>query len=739
MKHFRAWYPLIILLLATLILFHELLVGRVLFWGVVSIQFYPWREAAFDQLRSGVIPFWNPLIGNGAPLLANLQTAVFYPPNWLYLFIPTHFANGLIAVLHVLWAGLGMWFYLSRLELDRLARGVGSISFALGGYLITRLGFLSITIAVPWLPWLFWAMDGLILEKKPHHWRYMGYFGLFTGLQLLAGHAQTSFYSLVFVGIYALWVWLKLKPLSQRLAFALIAVGLGVLLASIQLFPTAELLSASPRSTGADMQEAFELSFWPWRFITLFAPGFFGTPGAGNFRGASPYWEDALYLGLLPLLTAGVLLVRKRKPDVIASNHIVFFSIIVLPVTLLALGRYTPVFPWLFENIPTFDLFRGPTRWMLLTVFSICVLGAIGVHAWRMTKPAQQWAARLITIGLALLIAAGASHFVLAGSIDQTFIFAAARLGFVLVVTASLLMLLPYLERRMGNRLAWECLALSVLALDLVTAYWRANPTIEPSFFTAPVNLEGSIVEALQGGRTLYLPEDEATVKFEEIFLFGDSKAGDSEHWQGLRYSLVPNLGTVTGVPSANNDDPLTVGFHTDLVKEVDATASIEMIEQMNVYVLLAAVPRDDLALLGRAGLAYAYQIPDPWPRAAVADCTTPTADMVSCTRRTEADVRILLDTPNKVELEVNADESAWLVLTDTYYPGWHASVDGSLEDIQRANGAFRAVPVPQGQSFVEFNYRQKNFILSLTLSCASFLMLLALIIVPTRLGQKHD
>ncbi|MEJ2150454.1 MAG: hypothetical protein P8Z40_13375, partial [Chloroflexota bacterium] len=83
--------PVAILLGAVLVYFHRLLLGKVIFWGVPLLQFYPWQKMAFDALRSGALPLWNPLLGNGAPLLANYQTAVFYPPNWLHLFVPAEY------------------------------------------------------------------------------------------------------------------------------------------------------------------------------------------------------------------------------------------------------------------------------------------------------------------------------------------------------------------------------------------------------------------------------------------------------------------------------------------------------------------------------------------------------------------------------------------------------------------------------------------------------------------------
>ncbi|MBN2303158.1 MAG: hypothetical protein JXQ72_01695, partial [Anaerolineae bacterium] len=194
---------LTLLALAILALFHRLLAGEVLFWGLPSLQFYPWREFAFDELRAGRLPAWNPYVGAGAPLLANYQTAVFYPPNWFHLLLPDGVAMSVIAMLHVVWAGWGMWLFAGSLDLDDFGRGVSTLAYALGGYLIARFGSFPTATTGAWIPWLFWMLHGVLHRRQG--W-YAAGLGLVFGLQLLAGHAQTTWYGGVGLGLYALWI-----------------------------------------------------------------------------------------------------------------------------------------------------------------------------------------------------------------------------------------------------------------------------------------------------------------------------------------------------------------------------------------------------------------------------------------------------------------------------------------------------------------------------------------------------
>src|SRR5262245_61641866 len=111
-----AWLAVIIL--APFILFWRwLFKGEVLFWGTPMLQFWPWRHLVKEALLQGEWPLWNPLVGNGAPLLANLQSAAFYPPNLIYLFLPVEHALTLSVILHLILAGLLMYAFARQLHL----------------------------------------------------------------------------------------------------------------------------------------------------------------------------------------------------------------------------------------------------------------------------------------------------------------------------------------------------------------------------------------------------------------------------------------------------------------------------------------------------------------------------------------------------------------------------------------------------------------------------------------------
>ena len=300
-------------------------------WGTPSLQFVPWWAFAWENILTGEIPLWNPYNGMGAPLIANYQSAIFYPPNWLYgLGYVLKGAAGIaqtvefILVAHILIAGYGMIAFLRRLGVRSLAQTVGALAFALSGYVVSRAGFLSMNAVLAWIPWVMVFSTDLVTrrdKRQPIFWLV-----LIVSLQLLAGHAQLSWYTLVLAGVWLVFLsWItreKNHPAWKFFGISLFQSGwrfaaaylLGAAIAAIQLLPTVEYLLQSQRSGAVEMEYALNYSFWPWRFLTLFAPDMFGNPVRGDFWGSANYWEDAIYLGLIPILICLGLIFRFNFP-----------------------------------------------------------------------------------------------------------------------------------------------------------------------------------------------------------------------------------------------------------------------------------------------------------------------------------------------------------------------------------------------------------------------------------------
>ena len=254
----------LVLILMPLVLFWRVVfAGRVLFWGVPLLQFYPWQQFAVEVWRSGNVPLWNPFVGNGAPLAANLQSAVFYPLNFLYLILPVEQAMGYTAVLHVVLAGLAMYAWGRAFGLHSLSALIGAMAFQLSQFFIARLGFLSITVTFPWTAVWLWRAEALVQRRRLSDALWLA---LAIGLGLLAGHAQTAALGLIVVVGYAATRQItslkskisNVKEARRRLLSVAgglsLAIVLGFALSAVQLLPASELTAQSQRATGLDYE-----------------------------------------------------------------------------------------------------------------------------------------------------------------------------------------------------------------------------------------------------------------------------------------------------------------------------------------------------------------------------------------------------------------------------------------------------------------------------------------------------
>ncbi len=750
-------WPLMIMAAALLVAFYRLLLGEVFFWGLPSLQFHPWREFALDTLRSGQLPLWNPYNGAGAPLLANYQSQLVYPFSWLGLVLPLGFAMSVTAVLHLFITAAGMWAFTGRLGLPTLGRGVSALALGLTSYLVARLGTYPVIIAAAWLPWILWAVAGVLAERQP---RAVGWLGLFAALQLLAGHAQTAWYSMVLVGLFTLYWIIRERPADwwQRLGLVLAGLILGAGIAAVQLLPTMELLRTSQRSGGVDFDFAMNFSYGPVRTLNFLSPNVFGTPGDGSFITEGAFFEDAVYIGLLPLVAAlaamfGWIIRRFRKnldtPDY--YRHVPFWAVIFVLGFVFAMGKNTPVYPFLFENVPTFSLFQAPVRWHLWTVFGLSLLAGVGVSAawgrgyWLFFGTRLAIAGCVGAVVLALFVMPQVIPAeTLANEGVQVLIGGVVLTGILGAVAGGLTLLQP--DRDSARYGLWSLAVVVFVAVDLVWAARGLNPTV-PAAFYDPIAISE------RADSRVYWPEGmdadgenkaENTIKFDTYLLFKDYWVA-TDDWQAYRQTNLPNMNLLDRRDVFNNFEPLRVGAfdaYIDLI-ETDGPEQANLLQAAavdGVYgrdgVLQPLEQRVSRAWFVTAAcwhstdeaLVTAIQDVDWQPLQQVhlagdGDCAAPSDENSAI-----GTVTGIVDDSGSIRVNVETETGGWLVLADTDYPGWVATIDGQTAEIQRANLTFRAVEVPAGADEVRFEYRPGWLVPGLAVSLISLVVMVLLL-----------
>lgn len=581
--------PLILLALVLIIGYWRLLIGEAFFWGLPLLQFVPWRAYGLDAVRAGHWPLWNPYNGGGAPLMANYQSAFLYPLNGFGLFAPSYPVLGWLmsvtAVVHLWLSGFFMWLLAGRLGLQPLGQGVSLFAYALTSYTVARLGTYPIVSAVAWIPFVVWAVDGVMRQGRR---RDVAWLALGVAMLLLAGHAQTAWYGLLLAGFFALW---RVGYGWRRLLLALSAVILGAGVATLQLSATADLLSESARSDSyGTEEEAFRFSYAPLRMMNLVAPNSFGNPGNGSYLSSGIHYEYGVYVGMVTLIGAITALIGLRR---LPREHGFWVAVLVVGFV-LALGDSTPIFPFLYRHVPTFDMFQAPVRWHLWTVFAFSLLGGIGADAWWSGARVIFWT-RLATagaIGGALVVSTSRLYLsaelqalegvtVLIDALVMTGVWVALAGILTLTLTDNVPDRFRPLPRGWGD--AWIVAVWVVLALDLGVAMRGLNPTVTAEIY-APQSttyyddpayraywpaheldlvLFGQEIDP-ETGKVEFYELDELAERGITPYLYSRDYRIARDNWQTLLSLNLPNANLLSRAYLLNNNEPLLLAVYDD-------------------------------------------------------------------------------------------------------------------------------------------------------------------------------
>ncbi len=366
---------------------------------LVSFLFPTYRFAA-GELAQGRLPLWNPTLYGGAPFIGDIQAGFLYLPNLLLLLLAPQFDYGALpwlAVLHLYWAGLGMYVLLRTLcwgeePVNRLAALFGALAFMFADPLLVHFGNLNLIAVLSWLPWVL-AAYARGLARGGLRWSLLA--ALLLAISTYAGHAQSTLYiglalALYTVGAFATGAWTWRRAGSTFGALALTA-GLAIALAAPILLPAAELAGLSARES-LTYQEAVAYSLAPTQaLVGLLTPGFFG-------RGPALHWSlwervELPYAGVVALLMA---IAGLALADRAVRRRLWIWAGIALFGMLVALGVYGIVHGWLTFLLPFFDQLRAPARALILWSLGLSVIAAVGVdRVMRLRMPPDVWPAGL--------------------------------------------------------------------------------------------------------------------------------------------------------------------------------------------------------------------------------------------------------------------------------------------------------------------------------------------------------
>ena len=709
----------------------------------ITLMFHPFAMYAGDEIRAGRFPLWNPHAFGGVPFFANPQTALLFPLTALVYVLPYALALTLMSVLKLSVAGLGMYAFLRSLALSRWAAFIGALTFAFNALLITWLQW-SYASAFALLPMLFAATE---LVRQRRGMRPVAALALAVALALFAGYPQRVVFWLFVLGT---WVVYRAVRMTDWFSFAArwaAATALGVALAAVQLLPFAEYL----RTSAVLAYRTEWMLYFPLPFRTVIAtvmPHFFGSPPGKDFWGPVNFNEISVSVGVVPwlLLPVAVLVAWSSAGTRYFVTVAALSAVLVYGVPLL--GSALASLPVLNTSIAV--------RNADLLVFSLTVLAGIALHALSDLSPAARRTASIaVRIAFTALMVAAlgfvVGYYAIAALRPMVLGLPAQYLWLLALSTIATLAILRLSNGSSGGTRAWPILAAVQLAtlLPLAITY---NPVVDARLLD---HRPPPVVKHLQARTS----QDGGRISFSGIgaanfgTMFNLFEVGG---YDGMTPRYVEQLADPVGSLESYASGPLRVtldaaspvvdvlGIRYIVASPTETTAPPHFTVDYRgpdavAYRNEHALPRaflvfrtrtclDDaaaLALIENGGVDLRHEV----ILAGCRDAPTPG------TPSARAEATVTHASADRVVIDAVADAASYLVLSDAWFPGWRAWVDGSEQTVWRANHALRAVWLPAGRHAVEFRYVPAPFRWGLVASALAAVAVLGLLCAPRRLA----
>jgi hypothetical protein len=760
--------------------------GQVFFKRDLLLTVYPQLEAFVRAVAAGSWPTWDPASSFGQPLLADPGAEVLYPPSWLNLLVRPWTYHAVFVTVHLWLSGVGLYLLGRRVGLSPGGALASAALWITCGPLQSSVELPHHFAGACWLPWVLLAADVALTSSRP---LAVAGFGAAMGGQILAGSpdmcALTGCALAAFVATHHVRWRAGWDAGNRRVAWSSAVAGLLALgLTAALWMPSLEVVSRSARRA-----LPFEVrTFWsvhPLSLLDFVFPNvgraLAPRPEPRFAREIQAPFAESHYLGVAALGLVGAAFVRRSSRTARLALFLGTAAVIV------ALGRHTPVYSWLVTLAPPLRILRYPVKALVLTGFSWALLAGCGFDALRDAAPPSRRRFRLALVVPLAVTAAAAGISTLGATVPAGRDWARgllARLPLALppqdilpflesrvevtaiVATLALALALPC--ERKWSWAPWAAAGIALLAVSDLGVYHRylslapkaivlhrpealaaLNDTAAPRLFVYDYLSPGPSARGLASPMQLARkPEGWTDEQSDALGLQMALAYASAQRW-GFRGGYEGDLRGLHPAPLA---------ALTRRLRDLEKTAAWVKLLRMGAVTHVIA-----LHDLGREGLVpvatlpglfrspiRVFRVKDPLPRAYAIGRTRIADDATALARFAEAEwdpanavvlpegqprtpiapfegsVRIVEERADRLALEAEMSGPGYVVLVDTFDPGWRATVDGQPRPVLRANVAFRAVEVPAGRHVVSFVYRPMSLQVGAAVSVLTALLIAA-------------
>lgn len=682
----------IIYLLLCVAVFPTIFFGNnTFFLGDTYSLMVPQKLFLVDQIKQGVLPFWNPFIQSGIPVLADTSYALFYPSTLLFLWLPTSLAVSYTILGHLVFTAMGAFIAAKCINqkfiLALLTGGVWMLSEPI----LTLNGNFTILQSLSWIPWLL-----VIHIKSFSNFKILFLQPFVIAMSFLAGHPQLLIYYMFAFTAYILFKYFWKSYWLYYFSSLFIVIPLLIFI----LIPFLELSALSTRSMST-WTEKMSGSIHPALLVHLLIPHFFSNPETGMAWG--PEWGRIRMIAgysSLPLLVGFVFLMFKKK-----KSEVEFFLVILfLACLIFALGKNIPILWKLYEYIPGINSFRNPAAAIGLSLLAIAILAGPSLGRFKeflihSNKPMYLF--QFMAVGMFLILVGSSlvteeiwQKLQLAGihtyHRDLEIVQSASISGLIVFTSAVLVLII------LKNNFPLV-LIVPIIWLDLALAHRQIVFLAPPSVYdlSSPqatwIHQHNPKVYRVLSSSS-YLPYTGFHDYWNNIFIrppFGESRFSGEEtkKFTGLiarQHNLGADWNTVYGIPLVN-------GYSTFVLKDTALYWEYDpMVTPIND---IDKVPLND-PRLNEQGVKYISvdksiftdkKIPEEMKHFPVVENHTDWAilenpkalPIVHFANQNSGSINLLPGSVNEVNFQLNSNVENDVVIAVAHYPGWDCVVDG--------------------------------------------------------------
>ena len=736
---------------------------------------------------------WIPYIFSGMPVSGALlfpkdvnyvQECIIFPISKVLFFGSKMFWM----LMPFLFMGCTMYFFGRTLKFSPLISLFAALVMMLNPYAVglPETGHGSKLIVLGYIPLLFLLTYTLMQRRSLLS---LGLLSAAVGTMLLARHPQMALYGLMIIGLYTLYELIYDVRKSPGVAITkggmfAVAVILGFAIYAYHALPTLEYAQYSIRGSGGEAgatgglsyDYATNWSFHPFEMINLLIPSFFGFENP-YYWGWMPFTNSTVYVGLVPLLLAGVAIAfRRTRFTWFLLGITVFFFFV-------SFGKhFSLVYDLLFNYLPYFNKLRIPVMILHVLPLTMGLLAAFGLsYILEFVRQAkapdlEKWRKSLVKLVLVaggiLIIGMAFNNALFSmmpggmfqkegelGSLRQQYGGQASQalsqlkqarfdllwkdyVKFTLLAGVAIGLLIAFLKRKMHE--SSFILALIVLTVIDLAIYDERYITPKP---------ESASSQPFASDPTLARLREEARTTPFRVF----DPSGQLDQENKLMFNLIE---------SVDGYSPAKLKIYQEMRDSCFRTGNSNVFSMLNVKYLVsprqaedgsvhivaqpmpAALPRawfvDSIQVARSKQEVFATLNDATWnPRStAILEKKVP----VGMSSSIGATASITSHASRDIVINATTSSAALLVLSEIYYPaGWKAFIDGSETEIFKTNYILRSVVVPAGTHVVEFKFEPQSFQAGLTVTNAAWggvatLILISLILVPgvrRKLGLK--